>query len=312
MVTRTTPDHAGGWVLVAGAAAIQASAAAVLGGRLTVPLSLLIAGIGFAVTACGGLIASHSAGGSGVRMGLRDVLLANGSTAAAFVSFYLALAFVPGSIATGIEFSIAPIAAWLMSRDPTKRFADVVVLVLLAGNGLGFAWIRLDSALPTLSWAVGVALSVVAGCGAAAVAEQSNGLAAQGVGPAQILATRFHLTYLIALPVAVLVAPESGLNAPQGLLIVGLAGIVLPLYLIQRGLANVPAVLAMTIFAAIPPATYLLELITARALFDVVAIVLAVTTSLLALAAHRMRASAHQRAQPPMLTRQPRDRDPKP
>jgi hypothetical protein len=223
-------------------------------------------------------------------MPLRDILLANTTTAVAFLSFYVALAFVPGSVATGIEFSLAPSATWALSRFPKCTMsAEAVVFMLLSGCGLAFASSRANGTMSTANWFVGVSLSVLAACGAASVAEHSRRLARRGIPATEILATRFHLTYLLALVAATICGlPASHEPVPANLAAVGLLGIVLPLHLLQHGLARVPSVVVMVIMAAVPSATYLIELAIGAARAAPVSLGLAVSISILVVVAGRI------------------------
>lgn len=190
---------------------------------------------------------------------LRDTVPINLLTALVFLCFYVSLAFVPGSVTTGIETALGPLAAWAL----TRRKGNVWLALAVLGAGVAFCLVRSASGTPLADLAIGAALAAVAGVGAAGIATESVRLSGLGHSPSAILACRYHLTYLLA---AVGVAWHWAGNGPPTLdwphlVVLSLLGVVAPLWLLQIGLTRTSPVAAMAIMSTLPVISYVTEVL---------------------------------------------------
>ncbi|MEV0603115.1 hypothetical protein AB0I82_28020 [Streptomyces sp. NPDC050315] len=255
---------------------LQAGCFGYLSGRLTPSGSLLLSGVGFAMAAaffsCLLLVrrwrgAASRAAPRPERRRVRQLLLVvNLLTAVTFLSFYVALAWIPATLASGIETALGPLALAALQllpggfgARPTRRTWLHAAGLALVGGVL--AWRLTD--LDQVHWPVlaGVVLAVVAGAGASGLALASKALGRLGVDPVTVTAHRFHLTYLGAGVLYLLQAatPEES-GVPVGLLpLIGATAVTAPLFVLQVGLQRADPRIAMTILTTLPGVTYLSE-----------------------------------------------------
>lgn len=306
--------------MIALSVVLQAGCFGYLSGRLTASGSLLLSFSGFA---CSALLftvlaavrrgrrrpAASSAGGDvrgphgpdgGERRAVRRLLwLMNAVTAVTFLSFYVALAWVPATLASGVETALGPLALAVLSLLPRaghrSTARDWCLAAVLAAAGGALAW-RLNSGAADGSppgadvpggydWtgAAGIALVVVAGAGASALALISKSLGARGADPVTVTAHRFHATYLGAAALFVLRGGspyDSGIPLPV-LPLVGIAAVAIPLFVLQVGLQRANPMAAMVVLTTLPGMTALSEALWSGHL-DPVA--LALTTAMVLLA----------------------------
>lgn len=274
-------------VLIALSVLLQAACFGYLSGRLTPSGGLLLSCVGFACSALlfNALAAARrprgrpSAGGprrpdpaAGARprnRGVRPLLLMmNGVTAVTFLGFYVALAWIPATLASGLETAVGPLAVAVLSLTlrggprPDARAWGMAVVLACTGGAL--AW-RLTGAAADLGWstAAGLALAVVAGVGASSLALMSQALGRCGADPVRVTAHRFHLSYIGAAALLVLHgrAPTAA-GMPLWLVpVVGVAAVTVPLFVLQVGLHRAPPLVAMGMLTTLPGVTYLSEVL---------------------------------------------------
>ncbi|MFH8570117.1 hypothetical protein [Streptomyces sp. NPDC017993] len=262
---------------------LQAGCFGYLSGRLTPSGSLLLSCVGFAIAALV-FTALHTVrrrqrspltpvgdsvdaveGTENRRLVRRLLWLMNLLTALTFVSFYVALAWIPATLASGIETAIGPLAlavlALLLARGerPTPRaWLSATALAIVGGT---LAWRLTDAGSISPASVAGLALVAVAGVGASGLALVSKALGALGADPVTVTAHRFHLTYLGAGAIFLLEGGspyESGVP-PALLPLIGVAAVTIPLFVLQVGLQRANPMVAMTILTTLPGLTYLSE-----------------------------------------------------
>lgn len=254
---------------------LQGACFGYLSGRLTTGGSLLLSCFGFGLSALlfTGVAAVRRLRAGGrpparyCRRAARRLLwLMNAVTAVTFLSFYAALAWVPATLASGLETAVGPFFLALFqllrpggARPGARAWTTAGVL---AAVGALLAW-RMTGGAAAAGWSSpgGLALVVVAGAGASALALISKSLGSLGVPPVTVSAHRFHLTYAgAALLFLAQGRPPDGGGVPLALLpLIGVAAVTLPLFVLQVGLQRAGPMAAMTVLTTLPGVTYLFE-----------------------------------------------------
>ncbi|MGW0931845.1 hypothetical protein [Streptomyces sp. NPDC002644] len=222
------------------------------------------------------------------------LLALNAATAATFLSFYACLTWVPATAATGVETAVGPVVLALLGlagRAPRATARGWCAAGLLVCLGVAVAHRLTADAAFGPGLAAGLALVVVAGCGAPVIALISAELGRRGIDPVYVTAHRFHLTYLLGGVLLLTVGGPGGNWAgrlPETLL-TGVLAVTLPLYWLQSGLQRADPMVAMVLLTTLPGATYLAECAFHGSL-DTVA--LALVCALIAVALGYVRASA--------------------
>ena len=273
--------------MIALSVVLQAGCFGYLSGRLTANGSLLLSFSGFACSALlftalaavrrrrrRAAVPSGTACGGERRAVRRLLWLMNAVTAVTFLSFYVALAWVPATLASGVETALGPLALAVLSLLPRSGHRstarDWCLAAVLAAAGGALAW-RLNSGTGNggspladgddWTGAAGITLVVVAGAGASALALISKSLGARGADPVTVTAHRFHATYLGAAALFVLRGGspyDSGIPLPV-LPLVGIAAVTLPLFVLQVGLQRANPMAAMVVLTTLPGMTALSE-----------------------------------------------------
>ncbi|MGD3108498.1 hypothetical protein [Streptomyces sp. YGL11-2] len=263
-------------ILISVSVLMQAGCFGYLSGRLTPSGSLLLSCAGFFMSALL-FTAVHL-----VRRGRRRpevvlpgpverrrtnrlMWLMNLVTATTFLSFYVSLAWIPATLASGIETAVGPLALVVLAlvfragERPTPLVWGTAVALAAAGGAL--AWSLTGGA--DIGWEAlaGLGLVTVAGVGASGLALVSKKLGGLGTHPVTVTAHRFHLTYLGA---GVLFLLQGGSPHDSGVPLVlipllGIVAITIPLFILQIGLQRAHPMAAMTILTTLPGMTYLSE-----------------------------------------------------
>jgi hypothetical protein len=196
------------------------------------------------------------------RTQVKYLLLLNVWTALAFVSFYWAIAFVPGSIVSLMEAAVGPL--WIIGlslRSETIQPDKARIGVAAAVTLLAFLAAYSSGNLESVQHVYGMILAVVAGCGAALVAKYSRQSSSVRIAPAVVLAHRFHLTYLVAAGLLCFNMTWSVNSATLWItVLLGFIGVVLPLYLLQIGMSRCEPIVTMFSLTLIPLITYCFEI----------------------------------------------------
>ncbi|KIZ17554.1 hypothetical protein [Streptomyces natalensis] len=265
-------------VLISLSVLMQAGCFGYLSGRLTPSGSLLLSCTGFLLSALlftalylvrRGRPRSAVPGPApapAVRRRVRRLMwLMNLVTALTFVSFYVSLAWVPATLASGVETALGPLALAVISvvlrggECPAPRAWGTAAALAVVGGAL--AWSLTGGAGMGWSALAGLGLVMVAGAGASGLALISKALGELGVDPVTVTAHRFHLTYLGAGALFVLQggSPHESGVPPMVIPLLGVAAITVPLFVLQVGLQRAHPMAAMTILTTLPGMTYLSE-----------------------------------------------------
>ncbi|MDN3295060.1 hypothetical protein QWM81_13550 [Streptomyces ficellus] len=249
---------------------LQAGTEGYLTGRVEVGDSLLFSFAAFAVTSLvftGALLLRRALGGEPVApapahrpAALRLVLAMNVATAVTFLGFYVALPWVPAVLANSVMAGVGPLAvAVLDPRHRTSPAGWARAVALLAASLVVAAWTHDGGGAAGFAVLPGLLLVLLAGFGAAYIAQLSSRLAGVGAPPAWVTAHRFHLTYAAA--ALLLLTREAGPAAGGGLslpatALAAIAGVTVPLYLLQIGLQRTRPVIAMVLLTTLPGLAY--------------------------------------------------------
>lgn len=206
-----------------------------------------------------------------VKGNYRLILALNATTAGAWVTTYMALRTLEPAIALAVTFSIAPFAVMCMSpRAVTRRDIACATGILTV---VAYFVVTTLSGLTAVGHADPIRL--IGGFGAAvasslAVAGNtvvSKALGTVGVPASAVVATRFHLLTGIAL---VLWLTGGGALHGHGvwgwtqLVLLGLLGNALPLFLLQRIIERTAAITVSFVVMLPPIATFVLQFLDPR------------------------------------------------
>ena len=201
---------------------------------------------------------------------LLDCLWLNLATAVTFGAFYLALIWIPASLAAGAEAAAAPLAALSIAglRGKRTRLRLWAIASTIFAISIAFGWSQQISGASGagVGTIIGMALGIIAGTGLAALATISRRLAGSGVSAFSILAVRYHATYILAFACAAPNWQYTPPTAEDGLMLswfvlLGFTAVALPLVLIQSGMMRTPATLTSVIMAGVPGISYVTETI---------------------------------------------------
>ena len=201
-----------------------------------------------------------------VKGNYRLVLALNATTAGAWITTYLALRTLEPAIALAVTFSIAPFAVMLMSpRTATRR--DVACAIGILGVVAYFVVATLRGLTAVgqaepIQLVVGFGAAVVSSLAVAGNTVVSKALGAAGVHAAAVVATRFHLLTGIAFVLWLSgggALHEHGVLDWTQLLVLGLLGNALPLFLLQRIIERTAAITVSFVVMLPPIATFALQ-----------------------------------------------------
>ncbi|MEE1927323.1 hypothetical protein V1J52_03855 [Streptomyces sp. TRM 70351] len=315
--------------LIALSTVLQDGAKGYLSGRVDVGDSLLFSAGSFFVAAvlfgAAHLLTARSRPAAARRApGERRAVLRlcaamNVLTAVCFLSVYTALTWIPAALTNGVTAAVGPLVvacAGLRGRTrpaaATWAFAGALlaaglVLAVRMGGGPG--------GLTGPGSRYGLLLAAVAGVAVALLAVVSRRLADLGVGTTQVMAVRFHLTYVLAAAlIALRGGPGAGWTADlPRLALLGVVAVVLPLYLLQIGLQRTDPLPAVVVLATSPAVAYAAQVAFGAAFDAVTAVLIGVLIALAAAgSAHGARAARSRRAAAPAPGDAPRPPGPAP
>ncbi|WP_052868910.1 DMT family transporter [Streptomyces niger] len=258
-------------VCIIGAVVLQAASYGYISGRFDSSGSLYLACVGFASAAViFNLVhavrrrTASAADAAPPRPAGRLLLLMNIVTAVTFLGFYASLAWIPSALASGVEAAVGPLAVALLALTGHGRRASPrgwLAAVLLIALGAAVAVSLSGGASSGQGMLLGLALVVVAGFGASALAVISGELGRRGVDPVRTTAHRFHLTYLAGAALLMVQGGPGEQWAQQlpAMLLTGLAAVTAPLFLLQVGIQRADSMIAMVLLTTVPGLTYLAE-----------------------------------------------------
>ncbi|PRW64556.1 hypothetical protein [Actinopolyspora mortivallis] len=269
---------------------LQGGCNALLGVGLTVSESLRFSAVAFALAAFGAIVAQKATGTDkpGKAVPPSDAIALNVATAVTFLSFYTALVWIPASVVAGVESGIAPAVALALWGRRSTVYQWLIVVALLVAS-VAFGLIQYDIAATTpIDFLFGIGLAMMAGLGMTTISALTRKLGSRGVRSVDVLAVRYHLTYLLA-TAAVWVVPEATSAEHLSwseIVVFAVLGIIAPLALYQVGMSRTPPVIAMGLITLVPVTSFVVERIAGHPI-TLAASLLVVIITVLALVASR-------------------------
>lgn len=251
-------------------ATFQGAANAVVGLTVSPGSMFLFLGCAFLVASITGTLLKATHKTAKVKIGTADTVALNLATAITFGAFYLALIWIPASLAAGAEAAAAPLAALVIAsfknRLPQVRLWLISITIFLFSMGFGWSQHMAGASVPGFGTIIGMLLGVIAGIGLAVLATISRSLSEEGVSAYSILAVRYHVTYILAFVCAAASWREYPSIAHAGSLLMwfvplGLAAVALPLVLIQSGMMRTSATITSVVMASVPGISFITETI---------------------------------------------------
>ena len=189
-------------MLIVLGAVFQGAANALVGITVRPDSIFLFLGCAFLIASAVGMLLKTKDRSATLRAQPIDCLWLNLTTAVTFGAFYLALIWIPASLAAGAEAAAAPLAALFIAAFEGRRtrFRLWTIALAIFAISIAFGWSQQSSgaSAPGIGTVIGMGLGVIAGIGLAALATISRRLGDSGVSAFSILAVRYHATYLLA------------------------------------------------------------------------------------------------------------------
>ncbi len=212
------------------------------------------------------------------RLSLKDrinFIILNICTAIIFGCFYFALKYVEPAVVSAIEIGVGPLLAlfigkWLYPQHTTSRIDFLIGIGILIGSILLF-WASLTgrSGIEMISIGLtvkGLLASTISGIGAVLAAIYSKRLSDSGWSSTQILAHRFYAIIPIT---AILALNQDSLYLTvsenwKWILFITIAGVILPLYMLQIGIRFCNPFFVMITTTLVPVFTFIFQLFDPR------------------------------------------------
>jgi len=185
------------------------------------------------------------------------LLLMNVATAGVFVSFYVALAYLPATSVSVLEAGCAPIVVAVIvalhqRRRGSARTLVAPVAVLTLSTVIAWQVISREEAATTTLW-FGVGLAVFAGASGACVVLLSGALSRAHLSPSEVNAARFHLAWVVSGVAYLLNGTAGALPTNIGsLAVVSVTLGAAPLIVLQYGLSRAQPVTSELIMSTLP------------------------------------------------------------
>ncbi|OEH92579.1 DMT family transporter [Bacillus solimangrovi] len=203
----------------------------------------------------------------------RDIVLLNISTVVAFVSFYFALKYIEPAVVSAIEMGLAPFfllvfSTWLYpSRKASVKDYFISAGVLTGSLFLYWTTINGQSGLgviPGDTLFKGISAALSCSIGAVFATIYSKRLSNQGWHAEKIMAHRFYAIIIFSALFASKSLPNVLINHWEWILIASIAGVILPLYLMQIGIQFCDPFVVMMSICLIPIFTFFFQLFDPR------------------------------------------------
>ena len=211
----------------------------------------------------------------------RDPLIKlNIASAVTFLSFYFALKYVEPAIVSSLEMAVAPlfIIILLLCQQQKISFSKWLIALgtLLACIVLVVGVVNGESGVTemfTSQMLVGLIASVICGIGAVYCSEYSKQLSGIGWTSSMILSKRYIAIIVISFCITYEQLYYYFLENITWILIVTIAGVLLPNYLLQKGIQYTNTFLVMMSLSFIPVFTFVFQLFDTRLQFSIITLI---------------------------------------
>ena len=201
----------------------------------------------------------------------------NIASALTFLSFYFALKYVEPAIVSALEMGVAPLflvvllllqrqkiskRKWLISIGTLAACLLLIWAVFSGASGIGM--------MLSFELLLGIFASIVAGIGAVFCSEYSKELSNRGWSSSMILAKRYIAIIIISIGFTYDIIIPYFMDNIVWILLVTVGGVLLPNYLLQKGIQYTNTFLVMMSLSFIPVLTFFFQLFDTRIQFSVV------------------------------------------
>lgn len=205
------------------------------------------------------------------------LLKLNIASAVTFMGFYFALKYVEPAIVSSLEMGIAPLFILLLLLVQRKKVSGkkwmisvgtlMACLILVGGVVSGRSGVSSDMSASML---LGIVASIVCGIGAVYCSEYSRELSNRGWTSSMILSKRYIAIILISFLFTYDLMIPYFVENILWILLVTVGGVLIPNYLLQKGIQYTNTFIVMMSLSFIPVFTFLFQLFDARLQFSVV------------------------------------------
>lgn len=207
----------------------------------------------------------------------KPLLKLNIASAITFLGFYFALKYVEPAIVSSLEMGVAPLfilVLMLLQRKPIsiKKWA-ISIGTLLACFILIWAVINGESGITSqisTEMFIGIFASILCGIGAVFCSEYSKQLSDHGWTSSMILSKRYIGIILISFIFTYDLIIPYFMDNIIWILLVMIGGVLIPNYLLQKGIQYTDTFLVLMSLSFIPVFTFLFQLFDARIHFSLV------------------------------------------
>jgi len=205
-----------------------------------------------------------------IKTNFKYVLLINISTAIDWLLIFIALKFINASLINCFVFGVAPITTLMLSfgkYNSSKIFIKdfiICMLVMFILIGLSMAYYKNHiQSTSNFDLFLGVILSVASGVATGVTAYGSRLLYEKKFTTSMVVKSRYVVIILLTLTIILLksISIEISLTKLLSLSLLSFLFIIIPAFLLQKGLEKILPVLAVVISSSIPVLTYLFQFI---------------------------------------------------
>jgi len=193
-----------------------------------------------------------------VRANVKHVLLLNVTTAADWVLYLVALKYINGSFTNALVFGVTPIASLFFSARQNRERLFFSILILLFLTLIAFEYVNFDST-KTENIVYGIVISIVAGIAVGGTTVSLKELSNRKLQIVDVILTRYVLTLVIAF--AIILGRGTAFRVPPldvvKIFVVSILFVLLPTYLVQRGIRAISPFSTAVISSSIPALTFL-------------------------------------------------------
>ncbi|MFF5996146.1 DMT family transporter [Lysinibacillus sp. KU-BSD001] len=232
----------------------------------------LFTGISFFLTACYfSFFARNQKVAYKWQSSWQSLLKLNLSSVLAFMGFYFALKFIEPAIVSSLEMGLGPLFVIFLAFTQRRFIAKVqwgialgtllACFLLIISIFNGYSGIQLNLSTNTT---LGVIASVFCGLGAVLCTIYSKELSAGGWTSSMILTHRFYGIVLLSFIFTYDILIDYIFDNVLWILLVTIAGVLIPMYLLQKGIQYCETFLVMMSLCFVPVFTFFFQLFDPR------------------------------------------------
>lgn len=210
----------------------------------------------------------------------KPLILLNGASILAFMGFYFALKYIEPAIVSALEMGIGPLfivlmmlfqkqsartSQWLIAIGTFIACLFLIIAVLTGGTGVALEFSRYTI--------LGLVASVLCGIGTVLCSIYSKQLSEVGWTSSMILSKRYIGIIIVSFMFTYdLIIPYFQENI-SWILVVTVFGVMLPMYLLQKGIQFTSVFIVMMSLCFIPVFTFVFQLFDNRISFSIVTLI---------------------------------------